>query len=96
MKDEFKEYCESEDIEIVELDDDGCVVDLPRSAERISKFLANSPVRTDNEVDLLEGLEGLIAKDGLKLLEFGNWQLSAEPTGGIPPKGGMLRLTVKF
>ena len=96
MKREIENYCEAEGVEIIEIGDDTCSVDLPRSAETISRFIANSPIPSDSEIDLFKGLDQLVDKDGLKLLEFGNWKLNASPSGRIPPKGGMLRLTVKF
>jgi hypothetical protein len=96
MRDEFRKYCEAQGVDVVELDDEGCAVELPRSAATIARFLANSPIPTDDEVHLFEGLDRWVDRDGLKLLEFDNWKLSAAPVGGLPPEGGVLRLTVKF
>lgn len=96
MKRDFEDYCRAKGVEPIDLTDEGCEVDVPRSAVSIADFLAESPVPTDNKVDLFKGLDKLVDNKGLKVLDFGNWKLTAEPLGGIPPQGGMLRLTIKF
>ncbi|HXS16910.1 MAG TPA: hypothetical protein VN764_06965 [Polyangiaceae bacterium] len=96
MKRDFENYCRVRGVQPIELTDDGCEVELPRSAEHIADFLAASPAPTDNKLNLFKGLDALVDKQGLKVLDFGNWKLTTEPLGGIPPKGGMLRLSIKF
>ncbi len=96
MKEEFGKYCANKKVSVIRFDDDSCEVNVPRSAERISQFLAESPVPTPSQIDIFAGLANLVDKDGLKVVEFENWKLSAEPVGGIPPEGGVLKLTVKF
>ncbi len=76
--------------------DSECEVDLPRSAEKIARFVAQSPIPSEKEVDILAGLRHLVDRQGFKLVDFDRWKLRAQPLGGSPPDGGMLRLIVKF
>lgn len=93
---EFGEYCKEKRVRVVHLDDAGCELDLSRSPKETADFFAESPLGKEGKVPVLEMLQGVIDKDGFKVLGHDNWKILAEPIGGIPPKGGMLRFVLRF
>lgn len=96
MQRDFQNYCERSRARIVHSDQLLCEVELPAAPAEVSKFLAESPLPTPSEADLFRPLREVIDGRGYRVLQRGNWQLTVEPLGGIPPTGGMLRLKVRF
>ena len=96
MKEAFQQYCRRVGAPITDANAQLVQVEMENSPDALSKFLASSPLDTPTADELYTRLSHLIQDGRFTLADSKTWKLQAEPVGGVPPKGGLLRLTIHF